>query len=72
MTHCLFENVYFSVYIVYVIHLFIHSYFIFSKYFILVRVMVDPGPITGTLGVRWEYPLVHKKASFTHSHLGAV
>lgn len=36
---------------------FIHSSLVLLKCFILARVIIDPEPIQGTLGMRWEYTL---------------
>lgn len=62
------------------IHSFFHS-FIFSKQFILGRIMVDPEPFPGTLGVRREYTMdgqqksirdhvhIQNWGNFTHLHV---
>lgn len=39
------------------ITLFINYPFIFSKCFILDRVLVDPEPVPGIMGMMWEYSL---------------
>lgn len=43
----------------------------FCNRFILVRLTVDPGPVSGNLGVRQEHTLGRVNAN-THSHLRAI
>lgn len=51
------------------ISVWLHRSLIFGNYFILIRVMVDPEPMSGTLGMRKEYALDVTPVNPMHSHI---